>query len=216
MMKKIISMILAALIFATAFCACGKKEEPVEEIKEEIVMEPQISQMKSICELAVMDCYYHDVAKSNIPVKKSFLWWNWTENKHFWIEYSGIVRFGVDVSLLNIEVSGNNVTVTLPEAKVLGCKVDSSSLTEDSFIVDKSSAKITAEDEKAAFEAAQPLLENKASADRALITEATERARRLLEDYIANINSTVGSSYTISWVYADSSGDVGETGETAE
>lgn len=206
-MKKIIALFLAVVVLLSC-SACGKKEE-----EEGIDMEPQVSQMKAICELAVMDCYYHNVAKFTEKDAEGALFWK--KDKHFWIEYSGIVKLGVDVSQVVIEVTGTDIAITLPEAKVLGCKVDASSLNEDSFIVDKDSAKVSAEDEIAAYEMAQSKLEETASNDKTLLANAQQRAQALLEDYITNIGNAVGKSYTIKWVYLGSGEQAAsETAET--
>ena len=185
-MKKIVVLFLAfVMLFTGVACSHQSKEEP-------ICMEPKISQMKAICELAVMECYYHNVAKYyEKDAVKGFLGIG-SKDKHFWIEYSGIVKLGIDVSLVHIEVVDSQITITLPEAKVLGCKVDSASLTEDSFIVDKKSADIEAADEVQAFSEAQAKLEEVASADKALLTNAQQRAQSLLEEYITNIGNSVG------------------------
>ena len=95
-MKKVLALIL---VVVTLVCAgCGKAEVPVK-------MRPNVSQMKSICELAVMDCYYHNVAKFKEEGVSGVLWWQ--KDKHFWIEYSGIVRLGIDASLVNMEVDSS-------------------------------------------------------------------------------------------------------------
>ena len=159
-MKRLTAMLLCALTLL-ACAACGGKEEAVPEIA------PQVSRMRSICELAVMECYYHNVAKYMEEDAAGI--WLWKKDKHFWIEYSGVVELGVDASLVSMELQGDTVTITLPEARVLSCTVDSSSLTEDSFIVDKSSAKITAGDETAAFAQAQARMEEHAAGDRDLL-----------------------------------------------
>ena len=117
------------------------------------------------------------------------------------MEYSAIVKLGIDVSQVAIQVSGTDITITLPEAKVLGCKVESSSLNKDSFIVDKDSAKVTVEDEIAAYGMAQSKLEETASNDKTLLANAQQRAQTLLEDYITNIGNAVGKTYTIRWEY---------------
>lgn len=203
-MKRITALLLAFSMMILC-AACGKTEETAQ-----ISIEPQEAQMKAICELAVMDCYYHNVAKYKEEDAAGFLLWK--RDKHFWIEYSGVVRFGIDVSALKIESGGDEITITLPEAKVLSCKVDSSSLTEDSYIVDKKSADITAEDEKAAFTEAQEKLEEVAANDKALLTKAQQRAQTLLEDYIENIGNVVGKVYKINWIYIDEDGKPSETG----
>lgn len=202
-MKKIITLFLA-IITLLSCVACSKVEEDPQNI------EPQVSQMKAICELAVMECYYHNVAKFTEEDAEVFLWLS--KDKHFWVEYSGVVKLGIDASLVNIEVTDTQITITIPEAKVLGCKVDSASLSKDSFIVDKDSAEIDADDEIAAFDAAQSKLEEIASNDKALLAGAQQRAQALLEDYIYNIGNAVGKTYNIKWVFLDADGNkIGST-----
>ena len=205
-MKKILVFFLtAAILFTNTSC---RQEEP-----EPVKLEPKVSQMRSICELAVMECYYHNVAKFKEEDAEGILWWK--KDKHFWIEYSGIVRLGIDASLVSMEANGTQITITLPEAKVLGCKVDSTSLQEGSYIVDVNSAAINAEDEVKAFAEAQQRLEEDAASNRALLAEAQQRAQALLEDYITNIGNAVGKEYTIRWVYLDSRGNpLGSTTDT--
>lgn len=189
-MKRLTAMLLCALTLL-ACAACGGEEAAPE-------IEPQVSQMRSICELAVMECYYHNVAKYKEEDAESFLFWS--RDKHFWIEYSGVVELGVDASLVSMELQEDTVTITLPEAKVLSCTVDSTSLTEDSFIVDQGSAKITAGDETAAFAQAQARMEEAAAGDRVLLSNARQRAQTLLEAYVKNIGQAVGKEYTVRWV----------------
>lgn len=191
-MKKIIPLLMSLfLVFSASAC----KNSEVKSVE----MEPDTTQMKAICELAVMDCYYHNVAKFKEENAEGFLWWQ--KDKHFWIEYSGVVTVGIDASLVSIDVNEEEISVTIPKAKVLTCIVDSASLSKDSFIVEKNSAQITAEDEVAAFAAAQDKLKESASNDTALLASAEQRAQSLLEDYITNIGNAVGKEYTIQWNY---------------
>lgn len=193
-MKKLMCILISAVL-TLSLAACSNTEPaPVD-------MEPKTSQMKAICELAVMDCYYHNVAKYELKDAEGFLWW--TKDKNFWIEYSGVVTLGVDVSRVTVEVDGTKVTISIPAAEVLSCTVDSSSLTEDSYIVAKDSAAIEAEDEIAAFSVAQADLEATASKDTALLASAQQQAQQLLEDYITNIGKATGKSYSIEWIYLD-------------
>lgn len=193
-MKKLMCILISAVL-TLSLAACSDTEPaPVD-------MEPKTSQMKAICELAVMDCYYHNVAKYELKDAEGFLWW--TKDKNFWIEYSGVVTLGVDVSRVTVEVDGTKVTISIPAAEVLSCTVDSSSLTEDSYIVAQDSAAIEAEDEIEAFSVAQADLEATASQDTALLASAQQQAQQLLEDYITNIGKATGKSYTIEWIYLD-------------
>lgn len=193
-MKKLMCILISAML-TLSLAACSDTEPaPVD-------MEPKTSQMKAICELAVMDCYYHNVAKYEMKDAEGFLWW--TKDKNFWIEYSGVVTIGIDVSRVTVEVDGTKVTISIPAAEVLRYTVDSSSLTEDSYIVAKNSAAIEAEDEIAAFSVAQADLEATASQDTALLASAQQQAQQLLEDYITNIGKATGKSYSIEWIYLD-------------
>ncbi len=193
-MKKLMCILISAVL-TLSLAACSDTEPaPVD-------MEPKTSQMKAICELAVMDCYYHNVAKYELKDAEGFLWW--TKDKNFWIEYSGVVTIGIDVSRVTVEVDGTKVTISIPAAEVLRYTVDSSSLTEDSYIVAKDSAAIEAEDEIAAFSVAQADLEATASQDTALLASAQQQAQQLLEDYITNIGKATGKSYSIEWIYLD-------------
>lgn len=194
-MKRFLSVFLTVIISAM----CVSCASPAEE--ETLNMEPEVSQMKAICELAVMECYYHNVAKYYEEDASGVLWWK--KDKQFWIEYSGVVKLGVDITSVNIEVNDTQVSITLPAAKVLGCKVDSASLTEDSFIVAKNSADVDASDEVKAFDEAQSKLQENAASDTALLASAQQQAQDLLEDYITNIGNAVGKEYTIKWIYTD-------------
>ncbi|MBE5871526.1 MAG: DUF4230 domain-containing protein [Lachnospiraceae bacterium] len=197
MKKKIACGFFLAL---TLCAACAKEEE-----EPEVVIEPQTTQMRAICELATMDCYYHNVAK--FKEEDAAGWFLWKKDKQFWVEYSGVVSVGIDASLVNIAVSKDRVAITMPPAKILDCRVDKDSLSEESFIVDGKSAKVTAEDQTEAFKMAQENMEQTAADDSALLTNAQQRAQKLLEDYVKNLGNAIEKQYTIDWVYVDEEGN---------
>ena len=193
-MKKIAVALLMVMMMYIG-TACGN-------VAPTKIVEPRTSEVQSICELAVMECYYHNVAK--FLEKDAEVTFFWKKDKHFWVEYSGTVKLGVDVSRVKLAVSGTDVTIEIPEAKVLNSHVDSASLTKDSYIVAQDSAAITADDETMAFKQAQIQLEETAANDKTLLAMAQNRAQKLLEDYVNNIGDAVGKKYTIQWVYLDS------------
>lgn len=199
-MKKIIA-VLIVIVTMCSCVACGK----TEAVAKTIDGEPQSSQMKAICELATMDCYYHNVAKYTEKDASGILLWK--KDKRFWVSYSGVVTIGIDASKLQMEVKDNEVTVTIPNAKVLSTKVDEESLTESSFYIDKDSADIVAEDQTMAYKEAQENMLEKASKDTALLANAQQRAQSLLEDYVKNIGNAVGKEYKISWIYLEEASD---------
>lgn len=202
-MKKTIALFLMMVVVTCS--ACGNIKSQGKGV------EPQVSEMKAICELATMDCYYHNVAKIKQEDAEKFLWWG--KDKHFWIEYEGVVTMGVDASLVTMEVKDDQVTITMPTAKVLGCKVDETTFTEDSFIIDKDSVDIKADDQTEALAKAQSDMEETASKDSALLANAQQRAQKLLEDYVNNIGESVGKEYTIKWVYLEDTEDSSDSKE---
>ena len=199
MKKYLVGIMLILMTFSLAACGDSKEEKNTAE------MEPKVTQMQSICNLSVMECYYHNVAKYFEEDAEGFLFWE--KDKKFWIEYSGVVTIGVNASLVSMEVDGTTVTITIPEAEVLQCEVDESSLSPDSFVVDSKSADITAEDQTYAFEQAQSDLWNTAASDTALLSQAQERTKELLEGYVNNIGDAFGIEYTVNWVYVDTEGN---------
>lgn len=184
---------LALMLLLCTSCGRQESRKPGAELQE--------AQAKSICELATMECYYHNVARYSEEDAEGILWWK--KDKNFWIEYAGIVEIGIDASMVHIEVEDEVVTITIPEAKVLGCRVDEKTLSESSFIIAKDSAKVEAQDQTAAFREAQSKMEQAASEDSALLESARQRAQKLLEDYVNNIGEHIGKEYTIKWVYVE-------------
>jgi len=164
-------------------------------------IEVKLSQMKSISELAVLDVYYHNVAKYKEEDASGF--WFWKKDKNIWVEYSGIVKIGIDASKLQLEVKDNVVTISLPQAEILSTVVDEESLTKDSFIIDSDSAKITAADVTKAVGDAQDKMRKVAESDSLLIDNANQRVKKLLSDYVANIGALTQVEYEIVWNEVD-------------
>ncbi|MDD6085997.1 MAG: DUF4230 domain-containing protein [Oscillospiraceae bacterium] len=189
-MRKIYSILVSVLLM-TSFVGCSSGSE----IKKAMPLES--SQMKNICSLSVQKCYYHNVAKYEKKDAEGHLFWK--KDRKFWIEYSGIVEIGIDSSLVDIKVDGENVTVSLPPAKVLNCKVDENTLNEDSFIIAKNSAKVGVKSQHEAFEEAQKNMEDSAKSDTVLLSNAEDKVKQLMEDYVKNVGECTGTEYKIEW-----------------
>ena len=196
-LKQVLAGVLA-VAFVAVGTACGMQQKAPEPD-----VTPSVSRVKSICDLSVMECYYHNVAKFNQKDAEGVLFWK--KDKRFWVEYSGIVKVGVDASKVEMTINGTEVTITIPEAEVLDSKVDSSSLNKDSYIVAKDSVAVNADDEVEVLRVAQEEMEKEASGDKALLAAAQQRAQQLLEDYVLNIGSAVGKNYSIKWRYLKNS-----------
>lgn len=188
-MKKL--LIICAMV-TTLLVSCNS-------VDEAIVITPQIGQIRSICELAVMDCYYNNVAKYYEEDATGMLFWK--KDKQFWIEYSGRMKLGVDISLVSFTIKDDVVTITLPPAKVLSSFIDETTFTSDSFIIADKSATIDATDQVAALAIAQEKIEAEISSNHSLLASAQQRTQYLLEDYVNNIGELMGINYHIEWVY---------------
>ena len=196
--RKIKRLAVFCLVVCMLFSACDKKEEaPKEDLS--------LTQMKSICELATLKCYYHNVAK--ITKEKDVLWWDTTAE--LWIEYSGIVKLGVDITNLDMQVDQNQVTITMPKAKVLSCQVDQTSLDKDSYYTNREglgAEKINADDQTEAIKTAQENMLENVESDDSLLQQAEQRAQELLEQYVKNVGNAMGKTYEVSFVIAEDAG----------
>ena len=194
--KRLCTVFFILLLFSLIGCSVTSQSNQKQADKK---TEPlNLGQLKSVCELATLECYYHNTAKSSTD--KKILFWN--TNKKLWMEYSGIVKIGIDISRLDLDISGQVVTITLPEAKVISCKVDDASLSEDTFYTEQTglgAEPITAQDQTDAFAKAQQTMLEEVEKDESLLFQAQERARTLLLHYVKNIGDTIGIEYEVKW-----------------
>ena len=197
-MKKTVK-VLAIITMLGLFCSCGA-EKNMADITQ---MQPELSQMKAISELATMECYYHNVAKSEKPAGTG-IWHFGEKDRQFWIEYTGTVKLGIDMSKVQMKVNGTDVTVTIPEAEVQQVNVDDDSYNSDSYIFSEDGInknEITAEDATGAVENARNEMIKTAEENTALLVNAQERAKKMIENYIMQLGETTGTEYQITWKY---------------
>lgn len=207
-MKKKRTLFLLCLVTTMLLTACGKKEE---EPKQEL----SVTQMQSICELAALKTYYHNVAK--ITKEKEVLWWDTTSE--LWIEYSGTVKLGVDIAGLDMQVDGEQVTITIPQAKVLSCQVDQTSLNQDSYYTNREglgAEKIKADDQTEAIKTAQENMLESVEADDSLLQQAQKRAEELLEQYVKNMGDAMGKTYVVNFVTVEDAGTATDSTEAVQ
>ena len=120
--------------------------------------------------------------------------------KKIWTEYSGIVELGIDVNKVSVSSPGADgvVKITIPDAEILNVDLDEDSmgepLTDTGFLTE-----ITKEEETAALAEAQDNMEKTAKQNSALLAQAKERAKNLIEGYVKNVGEQIGEEYTIEW-----------------
>lgn len=190
--KKILCLLVISMLCLTG---CADKKEEKEEA--------DFSAIQSVCELATLKCYYHNVAKSETEASGLFKWLG-TGYKKIWTEYSGIVELGIDVSKVSVSKPSKDgvVKVTIPDAEILNVDLDEDSmgepLTDTGFMT-----KITKEEETEALAEAQNHMEETAKENGNLLNQAKERAKSVIEGYIKNVGEQIGKEYTVEWVEAE-------------
>ena len=196
MIKKIF-IIGIMLLTVLIMCSCSAEKK--------VINEPEITQIRSICNLATLECYYHNVAKSVKTAGEGIAHWGEKERK-FWIEYTGVAKVGVDMSKVTMEMDGTNVIISIPDAELMNISVEESTLNEESYISSAdglNSNKITAEDQTAAIENAQKEMEESVKNNSALLLSAQSRVKDLIKNYIDRLVEVSGVEYKITWVYED-------------
>lgn len=188
--KKIVCLLVISML---CIGGCGDKNQKKEE-------EADFSAISSVCELATLKCYYHNVAKSETEASGLFKWLG-KGYKKIWTEYSGIVELGIDVSKVSVEkpTADGVVKVTIPDAEILSVDLDEDSmsepLTDTGFMTE-----ITKEEETEALAEAQNHMEETAKGNGNLLNQAKERAKSLIEGYVKNVGEQIGKEYTVEWV----------------
>lgn len=165
----------------------------------------QISEasIQRICELSTLDCFYHNVTEWKN--EGGFL----QPGKKLWLEYDGVVRVGVKADQIKVSEpdSKGNVTVTMPEAIILGNNLDENSIREiDSelplwgFLPIYDS--VNTEERKEALASAQTDMVATAENNSMILTEARERAKTIIRKNIESIGEANGKQYHVVFVSA--------------
>ena len=202
-MKKYISVLMIC-VMALSLCACANGSGQAKEEENIAANEPALSQIRSICELATLECYYHNVAKST-KTKGTGLAHVGEKERKFWIEYTGVAKIGIDMSDVSMKVDGTCVEITIPDAKILEKEVKT--IDEDDYIATSDSwfnkNPITAEEQTQAVNDAQDEMVAAVEKNKALLASAQERAKTLIENYVTQLGEAAGVEYQVTWKYSE-------------
>lgn len=221
-MRSKITIFISINLLLLMICACSGEwttgsdsaaEEPEHTTETAIGAEtateaitpvnPDISQVRSICELATLECYYHNVAKS-VKEKGSGLTHVGEKERVFWIEYDGVAKLGINASKVSMEVDGKQIKITIPKAELLG--LSDYSFTEDSYISSDDGLNknpITAADQTEAVRLAEENMEQLFANDETMLMRAQDNAKKLIENYIRQLGELSGADYQIIWEYEE-------------
>jgi hypothetical protein len=194
--NKLICAALALMLCISCLAGCGQQTETEAA--------PDFSGYEKVVELSTLKCSYHNVAViENAGDSKLFGLVN-LNYKKAWFEYDGTVKLGIDVNKVSVGQPDANgvVTVTIPQAEVLGqADVDESTFSD--VYSDKGLlAKVTTLDQKEAYETAQASMLESAQKNQDLLNKARDRAKTILEQYIKGVGEANGKSYSVKWVDA--------------
>lgn len=168
-------------------------------------IKPEITQIRSICELATLECCYNNVAKSTKEPGTGLSHLG-EKQRDFWIEYSGTAKIGIDMSELKMDITDENIiTITVPKAKILSISVDQESYSEDSYVISSDNFiqknPITADDQTKAINTAQEQIKSEFENNSNLMNSAQDRAQKLIDNYISQIGKATGAEYKVEWVF---------------
>ena len=196
-MKKI--YIIISILFLSFLTGCDKNN--VENLEQ------NLSKMELSGNLVTLETYYHNVAELEKEAGSGILHW-FEKDRKLWIEYTGTVKLGIDMSKVKINTKGNKITVFIPKAEMIG---EPGVLTEDfnenSFIYSEDGIinknKITAEDAAKAMAYAQKATAEKVQENTHSLKLAQMRAKNLIEEYINQFSGISKDAYTINWKYEE-------------
>ena len=191
-MKRTLILFLVLIISVSTFASCKKQTEP------------ELSQIKSIAQLVTLTCEFNNVGKSTLDKGKGITH-TFEKNREYWVEYRGYVKIGINAELLDMKVSGNVVTVTMPHAKIMDDGIlDGTEMTEyyskDSFLNKNT---IPADSQTDAVATGNEKMRESVESDKTLLLMAENRAKALIENYIKSIQPLTGKEYTVKWKMID-------------
>lgn len=183
-MKKNAKLFIVLTIFAlTMFSSCGKKT----------IVTLNTDKIKTICNIAVLECYYHNTAKINKTTGAIL-----SIDRTIWMDYDAKIKVGVDASKIDLKVEGNQVTVTMPRPKAL----HKPNINEDSFkffTSEGEKTKITPEERLAAIEIANKEMQSSLDENQSIMSTAEQRTKKIIEGHISKIGKLSGKDYVIVW-----------------
>ncbi len=201
-----IMVIPAVLLLLLSSSAClptkgnANQSHASAQAAQSVLNEPELATVRSICELATLECYYHNVAKGTKSEGTGLMHFGEIERK-FWIEYTGVATIGIDMSEVTMTIEGENVTITMPKAKVLSCKVEE--ISEDDYILSEdswlNSNPITADEQTKAIADAQEEMKLSVENNTSIMDGAQRRAKTLIENYIHQMGELSGVDYQVIW-----------------
>lgn len=117
--------VLGALVVGLIFI--GGNQFFSKEEESDITSTLLKNQIQSALELTTTKYVYTNAG--SFENQKNFYGWDVPFTRsHFIVTYDGTIHSGIDLEEVDVQISGQNIQVTLPEAKVLSHEIDDNSL----------------------------------------------------------------------------------------
>lgn len=193
-MKKIISIFICVICIFVLF-GCEKNTDVYHSV-------PEIGQIKNICELSTIKCYFQNVA-TGIQPKGTGITHIGEKNREFWVEYTGSVKLGVDFNKMDVTTEGSVIKIYLPMAEIISTNIKDDTFTKDSYYESNDGYNhnpISIDAQKSAINAAQEKMKEEILKNDKLLNDARDRAKKLIENYVDSICEYSDVEYKIEWL----------------
>lgn len=176
--RAILVLILIAVVAGAFFLGgvmAGRDSQP--QITSSLLGQ----RLNAIQELATQEYHYTNMGRFQNQL--DFYGWKVPfTTKSFIVAYDGVIKAGVDLSELQVEVSGKTISVTLPEGKILSHDIDEDSL--EVFDETKNIFNPIQIEDYTGFTADQKASMEERAISEGLLTAASERARTVVEEFL--------------------------------
>ena len=180
---KILLILLTLLLICGAVLAaflCGLRQAS-QAAEPQITGDLLASQLRSVQELVTVSYYYTNMGRFENQV--DFYGWKVPfTTKSFIVSYDGVIKAGVDLEQLQVSIGGGEVTVTLPESRIISHEIPEDSLE----VFDESDNlfnHITIEDYTAFTQDQKSAMEQRAM-DGGLLDRANQEARTAVDSLL--------------------------------
>ena len=191
-LKIVIFSILVLLV-----TGCGSKDLAT--------LSENIKKIELTGNLITYQAYYHNVIeydkKAEFGITHLF-----EKDRKLFAEYTGTIKYGINLSDVKIELKGNEINVFIPKATIIGePNVDKDDFKSENFIESKDGIlnknPLTVDDSSLAFDKAQAEIKELALKDSETLARAQKRAKVVLEENIHQLSGISEKKYTINWEY---------------
>ena len=180
---KILLILLTLLLICGAVLAaflCGLRQAS-QAAEPQITGDLLASRLRSVQELVTVSYYYTNMGRFENQV--DFYGWKVPfTTKSFIVSYDGVIKAGVDLEQLQVSIGGGEVTVTLPESRIISHEIPEDSLE----VFDESDNlfnHITIEDYTAFTRDQKDAMEQRA-VDSGLLDRAGQEARMVVDSLL--------------------------------